>query len=178
MRTFHALVDDLCRTLKELDYLENLPADKLSEDELAELESLRSHYDALIDELNKTEWPLTETGSIDLPNPYAPKSWVLSISRPSRQAEEQGYDYTLSFEDDPWIYITSPGFPSRAAALAGYLRGQMSVDADLPDNLFDPVIEGPVQVSPDIELRTVYTTDAPGHHVLVLHQSSIAGSKE
>jgi hypothetical protein len=54
----------------------------------------------------------------------------------------------------------------------------MSVDADLPDNLFDPVIEGPVQVSPDIELRTVYTTDAPGHHVLVLHQSSIAGSKE
>lgn len=170
MRTFPALVDDLYRTLKELDYLEHLPADKLNENELAELECLRSHYDALIDELNKTEWPLTSTRSIDLPDPYATDFFELSIFRPSGQTEEEGYVYMLSYEFDPWIFATAGGFPSRAAALAGYLRGRLSIEADLPDHLLDPVIEGPIQVSPDTELRTVYTTDAPGHHVLEILQ--------
>ncbi|WP_347258874.1 hypothetical protein [Methylocaldum sp.] len=58
---------DLYRTLVEFEYQPNLPADKLSEGDLAEQRRHRSHYAALIRELEETEWLLTSTGCINLP---------------------------------------------------------------------------------------------------------------
>ncbi|WP_434129845.1 hypothetical protein [Methylocaldum sp. GT1BB] len=40
----------------------------------------------------------------------------------------------------------------------------------LSDHLIDRVIEGPVQIPAGLELKKVYATEAPGHHILELLQ--------